>query len=217
MKVCAVCGSLASHPSPLDLMEKRKVRKWGQPHFYGEHCWWCTRAISIRYAYLSGNAFAKWVGGSAENLSEAKATSSAYLSLREEGRAQVSIDQLFKRIEFCDRIAAEWPAVREGVHSQISMLEEHHKAHPDDNPILAGCEIVQIEISGKKRLGVKHSAPLPPSTSQRPAFDNVKMSAALMTDEKSDWYLLEKLASKAPAREVVAQSPKSVKKQAMRL
>lgn len=42
------------------------------------------------------------------------------------------------------------------------------------------------------------------------------MSAAVMTDEKADWDLLQKLSTQAPARQVLAQSPKSVKKQAMR-
>lgn len=166
-KARGVCGYLASHPSAIDLKERRKVRKWGQPSFYGDACWWCTRAIATRYAHMSSIAFAKWVGEGGENLSEARATSAAYLTLRAEGRTQVSIEELFKRIELCGRIAAEWPTLKDGIHHQIALLEEHHKAHPDDNPVLAGCEVVQIELGGRKRSGVRHSAPLPGSALER--------------------------------------------------
>lgn len=43
----------------MDVFEKRNVRKWGLKNYYGDYCWWCVRAISVRYGHMNIKAFNK--------------------------------------------------------------------------------------------------------------------------------------------------------------
>lgn len=113
-KRCQLCSHLTVDPSTMDKHEKRTTRKWGLKNFWGDYCWWCTRTISTRYAHLGNSAFSKWLNESPDHIFEARASAFCYLSLREEGRTQVSIDQLFKRIELCERISTEWSSITGG-------------------------------------------------------------------------------------------------------
>lgn len=37
----------------MDLLEKRKERRWGRRFYWGDLCWWCARMVSIRYSHKS--------------------------------------------------------------------------------------------------------------------------------------------------------------------
>lgn len=186
----------------MDRHEKRSTRKWGLSNFWGDYCWWCTRTMATRYAHQSSGSFGRWLAD-ADHLAEARASAFAYLSLREEGRTQVSLDQLLKRVDLCERSAAMWDSLVGGKHSQIVLLQDFVAKNPDHNPVET-CEIVQLEVRGVRRLAVKHDAPIQTDCAPRPGLDNVRMSLAVASDDPADWKLLESLAAAALVRDVVA-------------
>lgn len=203
-----MCACLATSATVMDVFEKRNVRKWGLKNYYGDYCWWCVRANSVRYGHLNIKAFNKWMLKSEENLVEARLTAAAYMSLREEGKTQVTTESLFARLELLDRMATFWPSVKDNSHCRIMLLAEYCEKNPGANPI-AVCEVVEVELQGSRRLGVRVPRPLPSSPAVRPGVDNVKMSPSVRCDNSGDWELLENFASAsdAPRRVVPPSSP----------
>lgn len=216
-KACAVCGALTTEPSRLDISERRTHRKWGLKQFWGDVCWWCQRAQSIRYAHLSTAGFLKYIRESEENYHESAINSFAYMSLREEGRTQVSIEALLARVELFGRVASKLPTMSASVHFEVALLEAFCQQHPGINPISRGHEVIQLRLDGCARLGVRYAAPQEQSRqpASRPDLTQIAISPAVQSSCASDWALLSRLAAEAgeakrPA-EFVSPAPKSRK------
>ena len=93
-KRCIICGSTPLQPSVLDLLGKRLTRKWSGAMYSGKPCWWCLRFVAIRYAHLNAVGVQKFIAESPSNLLEAKMGAFAYLSLRAEGKTQLTTAML---------------------------------------------------------------------------------------------------------------------------
>lgn len=72
---------------------------------------------------------------SEENLVEARLTAAAYMSLREEGKTQVTTESLFARLELLDRMATFWPSVKDNSHCRIKLLAEYCEKTPAPTPL----------------------------------------------------------------------------------
>jgi len=88
----------------------------------------------VRYSFFSTNGFLKWLG-KAENKEEAMAASLAYLTLREEGRIQISGEQIEARVTMVRRVAKAWPQIHGTGHHQMVPLTVFESPGPDGNPL----------------------------------------------------------------------------------
>ena len=100
-KQCIICLHSPDQPSSLD---NDKKRKWARKHDYGPFCWWCLRGLMIFLAHIGqARSILKHVNQSPEHWLEAAEASYAYMTLREEGNVQVTINMLRARINMLRR------------------------------------------------------------------------------------------------------------------
>lgn len=179
-------------------MEKRTVSKWALRHWWGDRCWWCCRMVAVRFAHLSAGAFAKWMSAAPENAIEAKMSALAYISVREDGQTQVTLEQVMARSGMLVRMSTVVPGVLNSEHFEVVPLSE--LAEGSMNPVSAQLEVLQISINGIRRLVVRWPVPRQIGGPAQSGLHDVDMSPHVRSDGVSDWKLLERFASQAPAR-----------------
>jgi hypothetical protein len=104
-KVCPCCQCTPYNPTLLDTAKGRKLRKWTGISYWGNMCWWCSRFVGIRYAWMSTKRFQEWVKESDEHAKEAMIGIAAYLSLREDGKTHITpqmleVSAVFRSVPF---------------------------------------------------------------------------------------------------------------------
>lgn len=164
--------------------------------------------MALRYAHMSSGGFLKWLQETPENIAEARSSAYAYLSLREEGRTQISIEQLFHRINMCERVVSSWPAIVAGRHYQIALPADVQAQPTTTNPLASG-EIVQVFVNNARRLGLRQDAPQPSTSSVPPGLDHIKISPWVQSDDPLDWQILKTLSNTAPDKKVLPPSSPS--------
>lgn len=170
-----------------------------------------------RYAHQNANSFVKWARASQDNLSEAKMAAFSYLSLREDGRTQISCEMIVSRGELFQRAMTMLPSISQGIHTETASLEDFAKQGPPRNPLALGFEVVQMCIGNSMRLGVKYPSPSPSTSHGREGLQDILMSPAVRTDSDKDWEMLTEYATSAPARSRVLQSPQAAGKAGKRM
>ena len=214
-KSCVCCGQTPRQPSWCDVAEKRELRKWALPNWWGPLCWWCVRMAAVRFGYFNPNAFAKFVSESPEQRKEAALAALAYLTLRSDGRTHVKTEQIDDRTQMLRHLAVLLPDVMGMSNYETVPLAIFKKTGSEsgvDNPIAKGYEIVQILLGGKRRLGVRR--PIPQSLSDRLVCNGLEkcvIGKHVYSDVTADVALLEELASavEAPNMMLAAPPPKA--------
>lgn len=209
-KMCIVCKATPTEPSSIDVSERRSHRKWALRLYWGDLCWWCSMAVRVRWAHLAINQFGKWVRESAENASAALLAARAYLSLRDEGRTQVSLEMIIGREDLFHRIVAFMPRITDSTHFETATLQDFRERAPTVNPIEMKYDIVLMRVGSERSLGVRY-----PSVAQTPRdlvgidLNEVLISPLVQSDRGGDWRLLADLASAAPRSDRSMSSPQA--------
>lgn len=140
-----------------------------------------------------------FLAGSPENQSEASVAAMAYLSLREEGKTQVTIAMVEARLALFARLSAVLPNLMAGAHYEIAALTEYSETE-HGNPVEQGHEIVELRVGSQLRLGVKYKAP---RVERMRALDAdlvpVRMAISVTTDMPTDWDVLARYTKEASA------------------
>lgn len=149
---------------------------------------------------------------SPEDSLKAKVAYMSYISLREEGRTQVSLDSILARADLFMRLSATLPAVLSQGHSEVQLLCDFVNSSPTANPIEQQYEVVQVLAAGVRRLGVRVPAPAQDPSATRPGLQDVLIAPTVRSDSEADWRLLADLAaqaaSRARSRQVALPSPR---------
>lgn len=208
-KMCECCGMTPQQPTSADTTDGAKVRKWGRPNFWGPFCWWCTRAAGVRYAWMNSVAFQRFLTSSPENHQEGMLVSWAYVSLREEGRTQITTQMIEARLMLFRRMHTTMPSIFEKSHYQVTPLDEFYERRIADlgNPIEKGFEIVQISLAGQRRLAVRHPVPRCDRLPRTGGLSYVRMGDFVMTDSPADIQILQTIADQAPKQLLKCQVP----------
>lgn len=195
----------------MDLLKNSRHRTWGRLHYHGPLCWWCLRMAAVRYAWLNVPGFVKHVCASTDNQVEAALASLAYVSLREEGRAQVSASMIQSRVALFHRLHATLPAILAGQHWQIIPLCVYKGNYLQEygNPIEKQYEICELHIDGSKRLGVKIPAPRGEKPARPAILERANMGPFVATSNQEDLDALVLLVQQAPdASRAMPEEPK---------
>lgn len=187
-KVCEMCGSTPQQPSSLDAADGSKLRKWGRMNFHGPFCWWCSRAAQARYAWMNSVALQKFLSATPENAQEGQVIALSYLTLREEGRTQINTQMVEARVLLFKRLQTLLPDIFEKLHYQVTPLEDFFERHMSDlgNPIEKGFEVVQIGVSGMRRLAIRHPVPRAGRLARTGGLGDVRMGDYVMSDTPKD-------------------------------
>lgn len=187
-------------PTSLELQEKGRYRKWGRLHYHGPLCWWCLRMASVRYAWRNVPSFVKFLCAAPENQVEAALASVAYVSLREEGRAQVSASMIQSRVALFTRLQGALPAILTGQHWRTIPLNEFKDRCIEEfgNPIEQQYEICELQLDGARRLGVKIPAPRPTRPTRPAILERANMGPFVASSDPEDFETLASWAQQAP-------------------
>lgn len=81
------------------------------------------------------NRFSQWLREHVENSTSALLAARAYLSLRDEGRTQISLEMILAREDLFHRIFTFMPRVTGATHFEVSSLQDFRERSPTVNPI----------------------------------------------------------------------------------
>lgn len=196
-KFCSLCERLACEASFLDKVAGLPYRSWALQRFWGPFCWACKRAAAVRFAHMNTGTFVRWLDSDPQNRMAAKWASFAFMTLRSEGKTQASVEQLESRVSLLQMSMVELPKLLGEPRFAFMLLEDFCKANPATNLVAAGLHIIEMEVGGVKRLGVRVPQPHDHTiTAQSPM--NVCIASGVMCNHPQDSELLMRCASTAP-------------------
>ena len=151
---------------------------------------------AVKYAHLHTKAFNQMLEKEDDNKQEARVNAWVYLSMRQEGRVQITAAMLKTRLQMLRQACEELPPIW-GSKCEATMLLQAFVAHkPEQNPVALNYAIVQLVVDGKKRLGVRW--PFPISSDISPArAPGACMSPYVVSEVEDDEVLLQELVRKA--------------------
>ena len=109
------------------------------------------------------------------------------------------MERLLARVDLLLRAATVVPLICSGTHSQVMLLLDF-KEKEAGNPVERQLEIVEMFVSGVRRLGVKIPRPVPSAQEARSGLNDVHISPSVKSDVESDWQLLGEWAKAATTR-----------------
>ncbi len=121
---------------------------------------------------------------------DARIGSFAYVSLRVENRTQVNIEMLEARVSLLKQAGCIMQSISKDIHSQVVLLEDFVKLHPEQNPIHRKMPVIQVLANGRRRLGVQAICPRDSTMWPSTLPAEVLMAPDVRTDVESDWQLL---------------------------
>lgn len=146
---------------------------------------------------MNASAFGRWLENDPANRPAAKWATFAFMTLRSEGKTQISIEHLEARVSLLQVSMVELPKMLGAPRYTYMLLEDYCRQNPSTNPLAAGLHIVEMEVGGVKRLGVRVLQPQDHnSTARYPA--NVCIASGVVCNHPSDGELLMRVASAAP-------------------
>jgi hypothetical protein len=154
----------------------------------------------IKYGYLNAPQFVTWARKTDANLHQASLASFAYISLRNEGKVQISFDSLEARLGLIRIIEASIGSGGCEPGGHAILLTEWARANPGINPVQLGMAFITMVVDGAKRLGV-WAAPgdMDNIVASSPwAAANVVAHASVRSEEPADMELVRGFMKKAP-------------------
>ena len=195
-KVCIACRRHRAQRTPYELKQELPLLMWGLPKGWGDFCHWCGKAGKLRWGWWTRTSLGTFVEKSETNRLEVMDYGIAMVTLRCEGRVQISLDVLETRKQ-----TLAWGSMlklhNEASIKEVWLLEEFHAAFPAVNPVEKSMEIVPINLGGVQRLGVAEMMTL----SNDPPLawpGNVNVDRRITCTHESDRSLLRVWASAAP-------------------
>jgi len=194
-KFCVGCDFGALEPTTVDIAEGSTVRPWALKHHWGTLCLWCTRMMRVRYAWMRKQAVEKWLQ-QADNKSQFKLRSIAYVSMREEGKVKTTAEAVDERADALlryGRMATD--VMQKDAPFMQAMLVTDFKGDCVVNPIAQQRALVQVVVDGQKRLAFMCPSARPPNRLALPS--NVVAGEGLWSQCEEDMQLLKDLSDDA--------------------
>ena len=129
------------------------MRRWGLLKYHGPCCWWCCRMAAVKYAHLNTRAFNHMLEKEGDNKQEARVNAWVYLSMRQEGRVQITAAMLKTRLQMLRQACEELPPIWGSKCEATMLLQAFVAQQPEQNPVALNYAIVQLVVDGKKRAG----------------------------------------------------------------
>lgn len=190
-KVCSICACSALQLTVIEARAGEPHRQWGAKNLWGPFCGWCKKMLRIRFAWMKNPAVLKHIEDPS-NLRHMALCSLAYVSLREEGRIQMTAGMVDQRLEALMKFGKAAEEASSTMHTQIVVIDDF--GEQSVNPVVVGAELVQVVVGGQRRLGFRTMAARPNGCIALPP--QVVSRGGLVTDCPED---LERLASFAAA------------------
>lgn len=197
-KRCECCLMTPLEPTQLDLSSGSRYRKWGRLAFHGPLCWWCVRMSAVRFAWLNIPGVIKFLHSSDENAQDGQLASLAYISLREEGRVQITTAMVQARVSLFGRVHSVLPEIMSTAHHQVVGIQEYAETMVSKfgNPV-EKFDIVQLRVDGALRLGVRLPAPRGDWCVRNGPLEDVRMGPYVQSSEPKDMEVLKSFAESA--------------------
>ena len=195
-KVCIACLRHRAQRTPYEMKHGHPHLMWNLPKAWGDFCHWCGKGGKLRWGWMTRAQLAAFVEKSEANRVEVRDYGIAMVTLKLEGRVQITLDILETRKQ-----TLTWGSNLKLDNvcelKEVSLLEEFEAAFPGVNPVAMAMEIVPINIGGVQRLGVAKVM----TPSDDPPLDwprNVNLDRRLTCTHERDCTLLRMFASTAP-------------------
>ncbi len=131
-----------------------------------------------------------WLDEETGNRLEARWYSYAYLSLREEGRVQVSLQQLEQRVLLLKRAISDLTSLDKHFYHFVS-LHDVARDEPNLNPVASSYQIEQLMANGKRCFMVRVPMPIVEGSLSRQLPSGVVAHPMAHSDDPNDYRLLE--------------------------
>jgi len=190
-KLCNGCDASVATLTFYEKAHGMTARLWPLKRFWGPLCCWCQKMARVRYAHLSSPAVNDFLTKSA-NKSEFKNYNICYVSIRQEGRTQITAEMLENRLSVLLQCLS---LLRADSFHHIMLLEDFVADNPDCNP--KSVHIVQMYLCGEARLGVQLQISGVPAG--KPLESSLTLDDRLRTASETDLKLLAELGAKALA------------------
>jgi hypothetical protein len=191
-KVC--CGCDAS-VATLTFYEKSlgiKARLWFLKNFWGPLCAWCGRMARVRYGHLTLPAVYQFIQ-KPNAKAEFKNYSICYVSIRAEGRVQITVEMIENRLSVLQHCLAL--VDRPDTLHHYMLLDEFIARNPDANP--RHLTLVQMDVNRELRLGVRSLHPSPVADEGLGIQTTLEIDQRLRCSHVGDLALLKVLGAKA--------------------
>lgn len=197
-KICCGCDASALDLTAMDVEAGCELRQWALPHHWGSLCMWCHRMARVRFAFMRKSSITKWLNESSSNKLRFKLCSLAFVSLRAEGRIQLSPRTIDDRVDTLMRFGKlVWGSMDPNACLMQYVLMEDFATGPIVvNLVVEGRVVVQLMVRGERRLGF--AVPCPKTTQPSGGLPaNVLAAEGLATDRSDDLRVLADLAEAA--------------------
>ena len=154
-KQCQGCDATVAEVTFWEKTVGMKHRLWGLKQFWGSLCGHCVKMSRVRYGWMTVKKIVSWLEHPSHKQ-EFKNYSICYVSIRAEGRIHITPEMLENRLAVMLRCMA---LLNGEVWHHVMLLADHFKAHPNVDP--RSLQLVQMEVDGALRLGVRVLQPAP--------------------------------------------------------
>lgn len=197
LKVCAGCDCPITTLTLMDTQSNQTYRSWALRNYWGALCAWCVKMAKIKHPLLKTPAVMRLIIDESQKV-QFRLFCFAYVSLREEGKVQITINQLEQRARMLMDFLTTFGAGAEAKsHFEIVLAGGCIKSLSSPNPVELQCPLVQVRVGSVYRLGFKIPAPRPAAGLRLPA--NVLAVQGLLCDDDEDLQAIGLLSTRAAA------------------
>lgn len=150
------CREMVSTLTFWEQQQGIEARLWNQKQYWGHFCAWCVKMARIRFAWMSLPQLYDHVSTSPQNADEFRHYTIAYISIRQEGRTQISAEMLENRLAVLFHCRS---LLRPEEFYEYRLLPDFLKSTPECDPRMLS--VVQMSHEGAPRLGVQVLRPQP--------------------------------------------------------
>lgn len=207
-KICDGCGKGALEPTKMDALEGFQNRQWALKHHWGPFCMWCARMQRVRFSWLKKTTLLKWLV-QLGNRRQFRLSSIAFVSLREEGKVQLTAAAIDERVDLLLRYSkmVNDAVEQDSTFMQFMLVSDIVNATSFVNPVTHQRELVQLFFDGQPRLGF--AVPAPRSCQQLALPGNVVASEGVQTANSDDLRIVRELAEAALVEEAASSPAKA--------
>ncbi len=187
-KLCKGCDAGVFDLTWYEKAHRMKTRLWLCLNFWGDVCGWCGRMKKIRYPLMTKAQYLKFLDEPV-NKQENKLYVLCFISIRQGGRTQVSVEMLEQRLQILYQLKA---LSKPSDFYQYMSLSEFLDSHTEVDP--RSIEFVQFVVDGVARVGVKCLRPASYEPLVSMPFNAI--DTRIQTSHTTDLELLKMLQSR---------------------
>ena len=154
-KFCKGCDASVYDLTVLEKQENKKLRAWFYKNYYADICMHCGKMSQIRYPDKNRVQYSKFLD-LPDQQRENKMYSVCFISIRAEGRTQVTVQMLENRLQILFQVRSLF---RDADYYCYIPLDKFVEDNPDTDP--RSLTFVQMVIDGVDRIGIKQLRPSP--------------------------------------------------------